>query len=340
MVKFGYKAGPEQFPPMELLEFGITAEEVGFDTLEVSDHFQPWSEAGQACFAWTWLGALAVRTNTIEMGTGVTCPTLRYNPAVIAQAAATVSQMSRGRFFLGVGTGEALNEYAATGEWPEYDERREMLEESIALMRKLWSGQHTTHEGMYYETRKAKLYTMPRGDIPVIISTMVPDSATFAGECGDGFITVGGQDPATYRAIMENFERAARGAQKDPAHMPRMIELNVEYTNDTQKAIEYQKKYWAGTFVPALFDQKIYTPAMSAKNGAVVGADTIEKKVCISGKAQDHVTFIQQYIDLGFTHLYFHSAMPDQKEFLIAYGRDVLPAVRTAITDKQGAGAA
>ncbi|HZS94440.1 MAG TPA: TIGR03557 family F420-dependent LLM class oxidoreductase [Chloroflexota bacterium] len=328
MVELGWKAGPEQYGPNELLEYAIAAEQAGFDSLEASDHFNPWSEAGQACFVWTWLGAAAAKTSKIGLGTGVTCPIIRYDPAVIAQAAATLAVMAPNRSFLCVGTGEALNEYAATGLWPGYDERQAMLGEAIQLIRQLWSGEDVSFDGEYFETRKARLFTRPDKAPPLYVSSLVPDSATFAGTYGDGLISVGGKEPDIYKKMMQNFVQGARKAGKDPATMPRLIEVNVAYTDDKQAAIECQKKYWAGTYIPALFDQKIYTPKMSAENGKAVGSDTIEKMVCISANPDDHVRFAQQYIDLGFTHVYFHSAGPDQKAFLEGYGKDVLPKIR------------
>lgn len=329
MLQLGWKAGPEQYPPSELLDYAIVAEQAGFDTIDSSDHFNPWSEAGQASFVWTWFGAVAARTSKIHMGTGVTCPILRYNPAIIAQAAATVSSMAPDRFFLSVGTGEALNEYAATGMWPEYDERQDMLAEAIDLIRTLWSGEEVTYDGTYYETQKAKLFTPPASPIPLYVSSLVPDSADFAGEYGDGLMTVGGKEPEEYKQLLQKFDEAARNEGKDPSKMPKLIELNVAYTQDKDAAIECQKKYWAGTFIPALFDQKIYTPQMSAQNGKSVGSDTIMKMCCISGNAEDHIKYAQQFIDLGFTTLFFHSAGPDQRAFLQNYGRDVLPQIRS-----------
>ncbi len=172
MLKLGWKAGPEQYQPKELLEYAIAAENAGFDSIDVSDHFHPWSESGQACFSWTWLGAAAVQTSKIVLGTGITCPILRYHPAIIAQASATLGVLAPDRAYLCVGTGEALNEYAATGEWPGYEERQAMLIEAINLIRSLWTGQETTFEGIYYHTRKAKLYTKPEKPIPLYVSTM------------------------------------------------------------------------------------------------------------------------------------------------------------------------
>jgi coenzyme F420-dependent glucose-6-phosphate dehydrogenase len=328
MLQLGWKAGTEQYPPDELLDYAIAAEEAGFDSIDVSDHFHPWAEKGQACFVWTWLGAVAAKTAKINLGTGVTCPTLRYHPAVIAQASATLACLAPRRSFLGVGTGEALNEYSATGQWPDYKVRQAQLGEAIELIRALWTGDKVTHRGGYYQTRQAKLYTRPREPIPLYISTMVPNSARFAGKYGDGLITVGGEEPETYRKIFENFEAGARDAGKDQSPMPRMIELAVDYTDDEAKAIEHRKAYWAGVFIPALFTERIYTPKMSEDNGKAVGSDTIKEAVCISANPDDHVQFAQRYIDLGFDHLIFHSAGPDQRAFLEGYGRDVLPQLR------------
>jgi coenzyme F420-dependent glucose-6-phosphate dehydrogenase len=329
MLQLGYKAGPEQFPPTDLLDYAVAAEQAGFDTIDASDHFTPWSEEGQACFIWTWLGAAATHTGRITLGTGVTCPILRYHPSIIAQAAATVSCFAPDRTYLGLGTGEALNEFAATGKWPEYEDRQAMLAEAIDLIRALWSGKEITFEGQYYQTQKAKLHTPPASPIPIYVSTLVPESAAFAARYGDGMITVGGKQPEIYQQIIQNFEQGAQDNGKDPSQMPKLIELNVEYTDDTNTAIEYQRKYWAGAFVPALFNAKIYTPKMSQENGEVVGPDTIRKMVHISNNADDHIQFAQQFIDLGFDHLFFHSAYPDQKAFLQAYGRDVLPQLRS-----------
>lgn len=327
MLKLGWKAGPEQYPPTELLDYVVAAENAGFESVDVSDHFHPWSERGQACFTWTWLGAAAVKTKKIELGPGVTCPILRYHPSIIAQASATVDNFAPGRTYLAVGTGEALNEYASTGAWPDYDERQAMMLEAIQLIRALWTGDEITFDGIFYSTRKARLFTPPVSNIPLYISSLVPESAAFAGRHGDGLITMA-NDPDTVKQVVENFDDGAREMGKDPASMPRLIEINVAYTDDKDAAVESFREYWAGAMVPALFNQNIYTPKMSEQNGSVVGPDTIMQKLCISGNAEDHVKFAQQYIDMGFTHLYFHCAGPDQRDFIVGYGKDVLPRIR------------
>ncbi len=329
MLKIGYKIGAEQFLPSEMLEQAIVAEKNGFESIDVSDHFHPWSEEGQACFSWSWLGAAAARTETIELGPGVTCPILRYNPAIIAQAAATVSSLAGGRTYLGVGTGEALNEYPVTFEWPAFRERQAMMIEAVQLIRSLWTGEKVDFQGCYYRTKQAKLYTLPKNEIPIYISSLVPESAYLAGYYGDGLITVGGSlEIPEYERMLSEVRRGATDAGRDFEKMPKAVELFVEYTDDTEKVVESFKKYWAGAMIPALFLNKIYTPAMSAQNGKVVGRDTIHKSVCISGDPEKHIEYVKKYIDAGFTHFYFHSADGDQIDFLERYGKDVLPALK------------
>lgn len=335
MIKLGWKAGAEQYPPGELLEYAVAADQAGFDLLDVSDHFHPWSEAGQASFAWTWLGAAAARTSRIVLGTGLTAPILRYHPAIVAQAAATLACLAPGRTYLAVGTGEALNEYPSMGQWPGYTERQARLVEALALIRALWTGQETTFRGRFFNTCKARLYTRPETPIPLYVSSLAPGSAAFAGKHGDGLLTVGGQPPRVYEQMLREFATGAREAGKDPDRLPHLIEVPVEFTDDIAGAIQSRKRYWAATFLPALFNQKIYTPAMAELNGAAVGGDTIKERACISSNPEEHVRFAQRYIDLGFDQLIFHAAGPDQRAFLDAYGREVLPRLRGGQTAGQ-----
>jgi coenzyme F420-dependent glucose-6-phosphate dehydrogenase len=337
MAHFGWKAGTEQYPPEELLEYAVAAEQAGFDSISASDHFHPWAERGEASFVWSWLGAVAARTRRVLLGTGLTCPTLRYHPAIIAQAAATMDRLAPGRFFLGVGTGEALNEYSSSGQWPDAKARRARLTEAVGLIRELWSGKQVTHRGTYYLTHSAKLYTAPAHAIPILASALAAQTARHAGEIGDGLMTVGGDEPDTYREMLAAFESGAREAGKDPARMPRVIELAVAYAADDEQAIETRKAYWAGAMVPAMFSQRLHTPKQSQENGKVVGSDTIRKVACLSRDPEEHVRFAQRHLDLGFDHLVFHSAGPDQRGFIEAYGRDVLPRLRAAAEHRRPA---
>jgi len=328
MVSLGWKAGAEQYAPGELLEYAVTAEQAGFDALDVSDHFHPWAEQGQASFAWTWLGAVAARTTRIRLGTGVTCPTLRYHPSIVAQAAATLACLAGDRVFLGVGTGEALNEFSAVGQWPGYRVRQAQLAEAIELMKALWKGEPVTHDGPSFQTHQAKIYSRPRQSIPIYISSLAPESAYFAGLHGDGLFTVGGEEPEVYRDMLKNFAAGAKKAGRDASRLPKLIELSADFTGDKQAAIESRKRFWAGAMVPAMFTQRLHTPALSEKNGKVVGADTIEQAGCISDRPEEHVDYARRYLDMGFDHLFFHSAGPDQKAFIQAYGSKVLPQLR------------
>ena len=189
-------------------------------------------------------------------------------------------------------------------------------------------GGYVTFDGAFYATRKAKLYTPPKSRIPIIVSSLVPESSGFAGKNGDGLFTVGGKPIETLRLMIDNFEQGAVEAGKEPATMPRFIELNVAYTKDVKTAVADFRKYWAGASVPAMFDQNIYTPSMSEANGAVVGDDTIMKTSCISDDPQEHVAYVQEHIDAGFTHLFFHTAGPGQARFIRDYAKDVLPLIR------------
>lgn len=328
MLKLGYKIAPEQFHPSEMLQQAVTAEKAGFESLSASDHFHPWSENGQACFTWSWLGAAAVSTQSIELGPGLTCPILRYNPAIIAQATATVSSLAGGRTFLAVGTGEALNEYPVTCEWPEYEERQMRMVEAIGLIRELWTGEKVSFDGCYYRTKKAKLYTLPKNNIPIYISSLVPESAYVAGYYGDGLLTVGQGDMEKCERILTQFKKGAQDASKNAENMPKAIEIFVDYGVDPEASIENFMNFWAGAAIPALFLNKIYTPEMSAQNGKVVGPDTVRKLGCFSENPDEHIKFVKKYIDAGFTHIYVHSVASDQITFLNAYGIDVLPTLK------------
>ena len=326
MVTIGWQGGPEQYDPLELLDQAVAAENAGFETILVDDHFHPWDPSGESCFTWSWLGAAAARLNGIEIGTGVTCPILRYNPVIVAQAAATIDRMNPGPFYLGVGTGEALNEFPTTGLWPDYYTRQDMMREAIELMRALWSGAEVTLDGYYFTAKKAKLYTPPRRDIPIYISSLVPDSAFFAGKYGDGLITSG--SPDTVRQIVANFNKGARDAGKDPEAMPKMTLYNVAFTDDVDAAVAIQRKYWASTILNAMYTQNIYTPKLSAMNGSVVGNDTIRNSMCISTDPAEHADFAQKFLDAGVDRLYVHSAGPDPYAFIGNYGRHVIPMIK------------
>jgi coenzyme F420-dependent glucose-6-phosphate dehydrogenase len=244
-LSLGYKASAEQFPPGELLDLSVLAEELGLDLVAVSDHYQPWRHkevtARRSCLA----GRLGQRTTRIQMGTSVLTPTLRYRPAVIAQAFATLACLSPGRVFLGAGTGEAMNETPTTGrEWPSAKERRLRLAEAINLMRALWSDDRVTFEGDYYRTELATVYDRPEIPIPVYVAASGPLAAKLAGRVGDGFICTSGKRPELYEELLAAVEEGARGAGRDPSSIARMIEVKVSYDHDAGYAHD-ACRWWA-----------------------------------------------------------------------------------------------
>jgi G6PDH family F420-dependent oxidoreductase len=271
----------------------------------------------------------AASTQSIELGTGLTCPILRYNPAIIAQAAATISSLAGGITYLPGGTGEALNEYSVTLEWPEYGKRQLHMIEAVKLIRELWTGEKVSFDGCFYQTKKAKLYTLPKNEIPIYISSLVPDSAYVAGYYGDGLLTVGGAKSLDKsKQIISQFEKGAQEAGKTSENLPKAIEIFVEYGVDIEESLENRKKFWAGAKVHALYINKIYTPEMSAQNGKVVGIEHLRKNGCFSENPDEQIKFVQKFIDAGFTHIYVHSAASDQIAFIKAYGKDVLSSLK------------
>src|SRR5918995_4364427 len=247
MLKLGYKASAEQFGPRELLEFAVVAEEVGFDSVVVSDHFQPWRHTdGHAPFSFAWLAALGERTERVTLGTSVVTPTFRYHPAIVAQAVGTLGSMYPGRVLLGVGTGESLNEVPATGmAWPPFKERFHRLREAIELMRRLAREERVTFEGEYYRTERATIYDRPEIPVPIYVAASGPTAARFAGRLGDGFICTSGKPPELYRdtllpGVAEGLEQDGR----DPGSIERMIEMKVSFDTDVERALA-DTRHWA-----------------------------------------------------------------------------------------------
>src|SRR3954447_13193798 len=237
---YGYKASAEQFGPDVLLDLSLEAERRGLDLVAISDHFQPWRHTGgHGPAALPWLGAFAARSSSATVGTSVLTPTLRYHPAVIAQAFATLGVLAPGRVFLGIGTGEAMNETPVTGDaFPPVKERRRRLAEAIKLMRELWTSERVDFEGEYYRTRKATVYDRPEEPVPVYVAASGPLAAKLAGRVGDGFICTSGKDPALYTELVGKVEEGARDAGRDPGTIRHMIEIKVSYDRDREAALK------------------------------------------------------------------------------------------------------
>ena len=328
-LKLGYKASAEQFGPRELLNFAVEAETCGFDSVWISDHFQPWRHTdGHAPFAFAWLGALGERTERILLGTSVLTPTFRYQPAIVAQAFGTLGVLNPGRMILGVGSGESLNEVAVTGgEWPVAKERLARLRESIELIRKLWTEDLVTFEGAHYRTLKATIYDKPAQPVPIYISAGGPVAAKFAGRAGDGFICTSGKGDALYRdQLLPAVAEGAQAAGRDPDSVEKMIEVKVSFDTDRERAMQ-DTRIWAALALPAEDKANIHDAREMEAKAATV-ADQAYKRWLVATDPEEHIEQIRPYIELGFTHLVFHAPGDDQSRFLQLYAKEILPRLR------------
>ena len=247
MLKLGYKASAEQFGARELLEFSVVAEEVGFDSVWVSDHFQPWRHnGGHAPYSFAWMAALGERTSRVLIGSSVVTPTFRYHPSIVAQALGTIGALNPGRVALGVGTGESLNEVPAIGvTWPKFKERFGRLRESIELMQRLWREERVSYEGEYYRTESATIYDRPEQPVPIYIAASGPTAARLAGRVADGFICTSGKAPELYReTLLPNVEQGMEKAGRAAGSIERMIEMKVSFDTDRDRAMN-DTRHWA-----------------------------------------------------------------------------------------------
>ena len=328
-LKLGYKASAEQFGPRELLEFTAEAENYGFDSVWISDHFQPWRYTnGHAPFALSWLGSAAERTKRVILGTSVLTPTFRYQPAIIAQAFGTLGLLYPGRIILGVGSGESLNEVAVTAsEWPPAKERLARLRESVELIRRLWSDDLVTFDGQYYHTLKAKIYDKPAQPVPIYISAGGPVAAKFAGRAGDGFICTSGKGDELYRdQLLPALQEGAKAVGRDPSSIEHTIEVKVSFDTDKERAMA-DTRIWAALALPADEKVNIHDPREMEKKAEQV-ADQAHRRWLVSSDPEEHVEQVGHYIELGFTHLIFHAPGDDQSRFLKLYSQEILPRLR------------
>ena len=330
-VQLGYKASAEQFGPRELLDFSVRAEQIGLEIVAISDHFQPWRHhGGHSPASFAWLGAVGERTERALLGTSVLTPTMRYHPSIVAQAFGTLACLNPGRVFLGVGTGEAMNETPATGgEWPEPKERRARLAEAIELMRLLWTGERVTFEGAFYRTERATVYDRPDEPVPVYVAASGPLAARLAGRVGDGFICTSGKRPELYRELLDAVEEGARGAGRDSAAIARMIEIKVSYDRDA----EYAKaacRWWAALSLTAEEKTGVEDP-IEMERLADAAADRAHTRFIVSSDPDEVVERIGDYVELGFTQLVLHAPGDDQQRFLEQFSEDVLPRLRARL---------
>lgn len=330
MLTLGYKASAEQFGPRELLEFSVVAEEVGFDSVVVSDHFQPWRHTdGHAPFSFAWLAALGERTNRVRIGTSVVTPTFRYHPSIVAQAMGTLGMLYPDRVFLGVGTGESLNEVPAIGvEWPGFKERFGRLREAVTLIQQLWTEDRVTFEGEYYHTESATIYDKPAQPIPLHIAASGPTAARLAGRVADGFICTSGKAPELYsETLVPAVEEGAARAKRDANAIERVIEMKVSFDTDYQRAM-VDTRHWAALALSSDEKVGVEDPLEMERLAGALPIERAASRWIVSNDPEEQVEKIKPYLDLGFTHLVFHAPGPDQERFLRLYAQEVLPRLR------------
>jgi G6PDH family F420-dependent oxidoreductase len=317
MTEFGYALSSEEHGPRDLVRNARLAEEAGFTFALISDHYHPWVDRqGHSAFVWSVIGGIAEATDKLRLGTGVTCPTMRTHPAIIAQAAATSAAMMPGRFFLGVGSGENLNEHILGEYWPPADVRLEMLEEAIGVIRLLWEGGTKSHEGAYYTVHNARVYTLPDEPPPIYMAAGGKRSAKLAGQIADGIIAT-----APEEEVLEEFD-AAGGAGK-----PRFGQLTVCWADDEASARKTAREWWPNAALKGELSQELPLPAHFEQATEDVTEEQIAESVVCSPDARRHVEELRKFVDAGFDHVYIHQVGPDQEGFQRFYEREVLPAL-------------
>jgi coenzyme F420-dependent glucose-6-phosphate dehydrogenase len=308
----------------------VEAERQGFDSVVVSDHFQPWRHTdGHAPFSFAWLAALGERTSRVILGTSVVTPTFRYHPAIVAQAMATVSSLNPGRVMLGVGTGESLNEVPVLDiEWPESPERFARLKEAIELIERLWREDFVTHRGQYFKTRAATIYDRPEEPVKLYVAAAGPAAARLAGRVADGFICTSGKGLELYReTLLPAVAEGAAKAGRDYDGIEKMIEMKVSFDTDKQRAKE-DTRVWAALALPAEKKMGVEDPREMERLADELPLDQAASRWIVSDDPDEHIERIQPYVELGFTHLVFHAPGPDQSRFLKLYGEQILPRLR------------
>ncbi len=327
-MRYGYKASAEQFAPRRLLDIAVAAEAAGFDSVWTSDHFQPWRHTdGHAPNALVWLGAAAQATGRVTLGTSVLTPSFRYNPAVVAQAVATLGCLAPGRVILGIGTGESLNEIPVGIDWPEQAERFARLKESALLIQQLFREEFVNFDGEYYRTHNATIYDRPDTPVPIYIAASGPAAARLAGRIADGLICTSGKAPELYTetllpAVVEGAEKAGR----DPAALVRMIEMKVSFDDDMARALE-DTKVWAALALTPEQKMGVEDPREMERLAKEV-EPVAHRRWLVASDPDAHVDQIATYVAYGFDHLVFHFPGEDQEAAIARYGERILPRLR------------
>lgn len=315
MTEIGYTLSSEEHPARDLVRYARRAEETGFSFALISDHFHPWTDVqGQSPFVWTVLGGIAEATERLRLGTGVTCPLIRTHPALIAQAAATVEAMMPGRFFLGLGSGENLNEHITGERWPPAATRLSMLEDAIEVIRKLWEGEDVTHRGPHYLVEGARIYSMPERPPPIYVAAAGPRATTLAAKQGDGLIST-----VPSRDLVSRFEKEG-GEGK-----PRYAQIHVCWAEREEEARRTAHRYWPNSALPGELGQELPMPRHFEQAAQLVDEEDVAKTITCGPDAERHVAAVREYVDAGYDHVWVHQVGPDQEGFFDFYADEVLP---------------
>lgn len=329
-LTIGYKASAEQFTPRQLVEYAVRAEEVGLDSVVVSDHFLPWRHnGGHAPSALAWMAAVGERTTRVQIGTSVLTPTFRYNPAVIAQTFATMALLTGDRIMLGVGTGENLNEVAVSGrEWPEFKERYARLREAITLMRQLWTGEETSFDGEYYQLVNAVIYDRPDKPVPIYVAAGGPQMAKYAGRVADGMICTSGKGMELYTdKLLPAVTEGTTAAGREDTAVDRMLEVKFSYDRDPKAALD-NTRFWAPLSLTPEQKHSVGSAVEMERLADELPIDQVAKRWIVASTPDEAIAGLKPYVDAGFTHLVFHGPGGDQERFLTQFAEDVAPRLR------------
>ena len=317
MTEVGYWLSSEEHAPIDLVRYARRAEQAGFTYAMISDHYHPWIDRqGQSSFVWSVIGAIAHATERLHLATGVTCPIIRIHPAIIAHAAATAAAMMPGRFSLGVGTGENLNEHILGGHWPPYEVRQEMLEEAIEVIRKLWKGGLQSHRGRYYTVENARVYTLPNEPPSILVAASGPSTAEVAGRIGDGLIGVSAD-----KEVIGAFDRSG-GAGK-----PRHGQFTVCWAQTEEEAVQTAYEWWPNAALKGALFTELPLPSHFEDAASLASPDDVAKAVVCGPDPERHIAIFREYEQAGYTQIYIHQIGPDQEGFFRFYEREVLPSL-------------
>ena len=330
MVRISIQAAHEQVNPNDLLNEVICMDKYGIERCWTSDHYMPWSDTGASGgAAWPWMGAALAKTTKIAIGTGVTAPILRYHPAIVAQVFATLGYMFPNRAFLGIGKGEALNEVTSGQSWPSGPERMARLREAVQLIKKLWTEDWVDFKGTYYQVKDSKLYTKPKTPIPLFIAGLGPQTARFAGEEGDGFVTNELDIEIIRSKLFPALEKGAKDSGRNLNSLEKILFIPASYHEDKDKAIQ-SIRFWRGSMIKAFFDVDVHDPRKIEENGRTIGDDTLEKALLVVSTAEEAITKLKKYVDVGFTEIVLTNSSPDRKALLKFVTEKLGPAISSS----------